>query len=308
MNGMFFDTRKSPIQKCELGPRCGTMFGMRRLIALLLLLVLFLAGCGQPQTVGGKPRKTQIHTAISLSPSTTELIFGNVSSIRPVGRTAACNWPNAISQVEIVADVKPNYERIAQIKPDLLVYDASIYNEADIAKIKQLGLNTLEMNVHTVNDYIEFLYKLGAEIGAESVMSQNADKVYEKVKQNLGTAPTVKPKMAILLPNGSAEYMIAGLKSFQADIVRNSGAEPVGPDADKFVTASVESLIQMDPDFILVPTGGDTVLADPRLQSLKAVKSKRVAVVDSDILLRAGYRVDILLNQLGTLVRKISTQ
>jgi iron complex transport system substrate-binding protein len=59
--------------------------------------------------------------------------------------------------------------------------------------------------------------------------------------------------------------------------------------------------VSFNPDVILVPgtkfdvSGADKVLKDPRFATVSAVKQKRVIVLDADILLREGQRVDQLI-------------
>ena len=89
--------------------------------------------------------------------------------------------------------------------------------------------------------------------------------------------------------------MIVGVNSFQADVVRAAAAEPVGPDADRFVPLSAETLVQMNPDVIFVTGNAEAILNDPRFKTVAAVQKGNVAVVKPDILLRRGWRVDKLI-------------
>lgn len=269
---------------------------MPRLGALFFLLLAFVVGCDGSQHIGGTPESKRIATVISLSPSTSELMGQYGEGLALIGRTASCNYPAYLSTAPIVGDVKPDYEKIKEIGPDVILYDASLYNENDVAKIKELGIRVIPMDVHTIDEFIDFLHKAGSQLGKETRFSEYVDKIYAA----RGSAQTIagdhRKKVAVLM-GGSGEYMIAGLKSFQADLVRASGGDPVGPDVPNFVQANVESLIRLSPDVILSDGHAEQILKDPRLASLSAVKKRNVADINADVLLRAGSRVDTFITR-----------
>lgn len=279
--------------KSDMRPRWGF------LLFLLMLGALLLAGCQETVPIGGKPRTKRYQKVISLSPSTTEIIGINFGPPIFAGRTEACNYPT-VAKVPIVAGVKPNYEMIAKIKPDLVVYDKSLYSEADIAKIKQIsGADIFELSADTIDQQLDFMYRLGSSTGTEVGISEYADKVLAARDRARGVAPSPKPRVAVLMADAGSEYMGAGTGSFQADVVNASGGDPIGPEGNRFVPVNVEMLVSLNPDVIIVSGDPEVVLKDQRLASTNAIKNKRVARVNPDVLLRAGYRVDQLIRSLS---------
>jgi iron complex transport system substrate-binding protein len=262
-------------------------------------VALGLAGCQKQDVMGGKAPPSTVERVVSLSPSTTEIVTMLAERVQLAGRTRACNHPGPFDDVPVVADVKPNYEEIARIKPDLIVFDAGLYTEADIAKLEQLGIDTWAKDVHTVDEFIDWLQRSGAMMHAEVRFNEYADRIFTQRQGAIARGPNPKPKVAVLIGDAAAGYMIAGQGSFVADVVRASGGEPIGPDARNFVAANVETLIAQAPDIIVTNAEPDAVLRDPQLRSLPAVKGRYVAGVDGDILLRAGQRVDVLIEHLG---------
>lgn len=273
---------------------------MRAWFAVISLAILagVLTGCQTSTAVGGRPHERPIQSIVSLSPSTTEITGNFVRSDKLKGRTSSDNFPMTISAVPIVGDVKPNYEAIAQIKPDLIVYDETLYNESDVAKIKELGIETLVLDANTVAEFIDWLYRYGARTGSETNMADYVDRIEAERARAKGGALDPQPQVAILMGDSPADLMIAGLKTFQADVVREAGGNPVGPEAEQYVPLNVEQLIALKPNVILTTGNPDAILRDPRLSSLPAVQSKRVARVTPDIMLRRGARLDMLLKTL----------
>ncbi|MCB8932788.1 MAG: ABC transporter substrate-binding protein [Fimbriimonadaceae bacterium] len=275
-----------------------------RSVALVLLACL-LFGC--PAEDQGKvygKRFIAPKNIASLSPGTTEILarWGPFSFLK--GRTSSCNWPSFINNVPVVlSSTSPDYESLVAKKFDLVVYDPHLFSEAEIQKIKELGIPTYEWDPKTVAQMIEDLYKLGAATGSETKTSQYADKIYNAEQLAKAQMPDPAPTVALILPSSGSEHMIAGKNSFQADELKASGGDVVGPDADRFVPLDAEALLGWDPQVLIVAGDAEVLLKDPRLQSLAAVKSGRVYPINPDAALRRGGRVDQFILAVSGLLR-----
>ncbi|MBL8061314.1 MAG: ABC transporter substrate-binding protein [Chthonomonas sp.] len=269
---------------------------MARLLAFLLPILLII-GCQPEQTHGGTFRNKRIQTVVSLSPSTSEIVASYFPGIKIMGRTASCDYPDTLKAIPIMGGVKPDYEAIARVRPDLVLYDSALYNDADIEKLKQLKIESYAFGPKTLDAYVEELYDLGSKLGGETEMSEYIDRIMNAKIGN--TSDSADKRRVMIVLGGAGEHMVAGTKSLQADMLRWSGFEPVGPDADRFVTVNVESIISENPDAIVVAGDGKYILEDARLKGLAAVAKKRVAEIgEQSLILRAGGRVDMLLQNL----------
>lgn len=289
--------------------------------ALLTIFSVFLAGCAEsPQRAGGVPNKTPVTSVVSLSPSTTELVqILNFSGILK-GRTQADDFPPTVANLPVVASVKPDYEKITEIKPNLVLLDASLYNEGDMAKIKELGFETYVVDAKTVKEFETEVYELGAKIAGEMNASEYVDKIRAQTEAAQANMLDPRPKVAVIMPGEGTEHWINGVDSFLSDVIRSAGGEPVGPKADRFVSLSPEFFLTVDPDVIVVPFAVvrdkreetqrnaervfRTVSNDPRLRNLRALKRGAVVPVDQNVLLRRGSRVDRLIEELAVQIRK----
>jgi ABC-type Fe3+-hydroxamate transport system substrate-binding protein len=295
---------------------------MPRACFLLLLAVAF-CGCGPKEyPFGGKPQRAP-RAVVSLSPSTTEILALDGNSGQLKGRTSSCNYPAYMVTIPVYGGVKPDYEKLAADKQmkvvDLVVYDRSLYSDADIAKLKEIGIPTFEFHATNLDDFVIALRELSNAVDAPINISQYIDKITAERSAAKATWPSQKPKVAII--SGS---LIAGTKSFQASVAEAAGGTPVGPDADRFVPINPETLIQSDPQMILLAVdispfskdkakqqqvaqaAVDAISNDPRYKALSAVKNHAVFPLDADVLLRDGYRVDKLINAVASQVRSVS--
>lgn len=291
---------------------------------LILALALFLGGCGRELVQARySPAPKVYKSIISLSPSTTEVLAQVDLENRLKGRTQACNYPNWVKNLPIVAGIKPEIETIVSLTPkvDLAVYDTALYNDRDLVKLKELGIELYPFKADSVDEFIGEIQKLAAKLGFETGMSEYIDKIVAAEAAAKGASPS-RPTVALI--NG--DY-IAGKNSFYADVVRQAGGTPVGPDSIRFEKINPESLVAMNPQIILdvnqeafdafengskspaerekrgervltTIIRGD-LLSDPRFQSLQAIKKRRIASLRPDVALRKGSRVNFLLNELG---------
>lgn len=277
--------------------------GAISVLAALLLAALALASCQQSTKLGGTLQAKKYKVVVSLSPSTSEIVAGNGGTGLLVGRTSACDWPAGLSRVIVVVDNgEIDYEKLQTISPDLVIYDSNLYSEEKIAKIKEQGFEVLEMKASTLDEYIDYSYRLAAKVGLESNVSKYLDKVITARNTALAAGYPSR-KVAIIIGDRESGYMIAGKNTFQADVVRSVGGAPSGPDASMFVALNLETLIVENPDIIISAENAADILADERFATVSAVKNNRVFDFEEPaILLRAGKRVDMMIDILSGLL------
>ncbi len=268
----------------------------------LLGLALFAAGCTSQETIGGRPPEKHYATAVSLSPGASEIAMQHTKT-KLIGRTESCNWPPPLlSLPSVMKGVKPNYEMITNLRPDVVLYDPQLIGDSDIAQFKSLGIPTFALGADTIAAFTEQLYDLGSLSGSETQVSQYCDDIETALSTAKSVLKGTNPKVAVMIPGAGAEHMINGNKSFLSDILTKIGATPIGPDGANFQTSSTEWLIAQNPDVIISAGQPDPILSDVRLKSIEAVKKKRVFGLKEDVILRRGARVDRVIRSLADVI------
>ena len=258
--------------------------------ALALCVVISAAlGCNGGGVGVAKSKRPKLYTnVVSLSPSTTEYLAKIGGGSFLVGRTSACDRPPQILTAPVVVEgTKPDYEKMVGLKPELVIYDRSLYGDDEIAKLKQYGFETLAYDPTTIADYADFGYRLGSLLGVESYTNAYIDHVYNAVAV-AQAVPTKKPRVTILLGDGKQGYLILGKDGFHAHIIQDCGGTPVGAEGKRWEPVNIEKLIDMDPEIIYSDQNVDAVYADPRLQSIAAVKNHRVLEAEKRTIVRIG--------------------
>lgn len=278
---------------------------MRRATWLVsFVLASAMIGCqGTGQIQGGIRRTSVVSKVISLSPGTSEIIALNAGSNLLKGRTESDNFPDAIMKtIPVVASVKPDAERIKTIDPEVIVYDSLLYSKEEIEKVKGKA-EVLSVRGNTIDEFENDLKEIAKVVGNETQFSSYIDKIEQARNEAKGAPINPKPKVVVLMPSGSGADYWLGTKSFLADAVRCGGGDVVGPNAERFVPLNVEMLVSLNPDTIVIPVDRekakpqvDAVLNNPKLQTVSAIKNRKIVGLDADVALRRGGRVDKLIS------------
>lgn len=254
-----------------------------------------MAGCKPeaPYQYGGVELTKPARKIISLSPGISEVLASKGGGYNwLVGRTDSDNYPKIMSRVPIVATSKPNWERIAQKKADLIVYDPDLYSQSDIAEMSKYSrMPPFALGGNSIDEFTKNLMTLSTMYTGETFMSEYVDNINAARQKALADPVKPTPSVIVIMPDKSGEHYIAGKDSFYADEVRAASGNAVGPVGTKFVPVNAESIIQMNPDIIVTAGDPDPFINDSRFASLTAVKKKHWVNVQQDALLRRGSRV-----------------
>ncbi len=275
----------------------------RGAVALLVLTLSLVLGACQKVQISRDVVPDKIYArVISLSPSTTELLGLVDGEAYLIGRTSQCTVPSSVREAAIVANPEPDWEAIANLQPDLIVADRAVFNPQWEAQAKKIGADVWVVDIHSLEDWKRTVYQFGTFFLRQTV----ADKRVREVEglENGWRLDPLNPKPKALVVMGAQQPWAAGRNTFQADVVRACGAEPVGPDADKFVQVSPEQILAWNPDIIVVAGDASEFVGSP-WDATAAGKRNRIIGVDPDVLLRAGGRVNILLEALGAEFRRV---
>ena len=130
-----------------------------------ILCLVLLAGSGCSKNVrylGGRIKNDIIRRGVSLSPGATEVVLGD-THVALEGRTASDDYPSTAKSVPVImTGIKPNYEKIAQIRPDAVFYDPALFSQADLDKFKELKIKTFPIGGNNLDDFETSVYRVRA--------------------------------------------------------------------------------------------------------------------------------------------------
>ncbi|MDD3819399.1 MAG: ABC transporter substrate-binding protein [Actinomycetota bacterium] len=180
-----------------------------------------------------------------------------------------------------------NIERIAELKPDLLI-SLTGGSEEDYQKISELGIEVYRViNINGIEGIYDEITNISKLIGLEDrgkklvgELKEEVEKIYSKVK-DLDDAD----KPGVFYEVWNDPLMSAGIDTFINDLIEKSGG--INILAEDNLTGwpeySVETLIERNPDIIIAPSSlapdPSVIINDPRFSSINAVIEGRVYIV-----------------------------
>ena len=269
-------------------------------VALLLLLCAGCVKVGQivPSSTG-KPARI-----ISLTPSTTEILYGVGAFERVVAVSDYCSYPPDVNRLPRVGGWNnPNMEQIASLRPDLVVFsDAQAQFVKD--KVEAAGIKTLAVPSQTLEDAYKSIELIGQATGEEEA----ARRLLEQTRMSVETVRLTTerlPRKRVLcvvdrVPGTLRDLYTAGGDSFIAQLIRVAGGEPVSPPARVgWGKLQKEAVVALDPDVVLdlmmqKPSGGlaeDTLAVWKELPTLRAVRDGRIYPVRDETVLHPSQLV-----------------
>ena len=273
---------------------------MRRTFILLLIVLGAIGTQARPQ-IRTPDRGATSNRIISLAPSVTEVLFAIGLGPRVVGVTSYCKYPPQVTRIaKIGGYIKPNYEAIVRLKPDLAVL---LSEHADVEPaINALGIKILRLDHNSVSGILASIIKTGDYTGvapqAEALLGELQNRL-DAVSRAVANRP--KPRVVLCLgrdPDGTFRSMhAAGPGGIYDDLIARAGginAIPPGPVLHPVL--SVESLLRLNPDVIVEfasEARNPTVLRAQwqSLDSLQAVRAGRVFVFTGDFIPVPGPRL-----------------
>ncbi len=285
----------------------------RSISGILLVLLLFsTTGSLAAEKPAGIPQRI-----ISLSPCTTEILFGLGLGDKIVGVTRYCDFPEAAKTIAKVGGfLDPNYEEIIALKPDLVILLTS-HRDAK-RELEKMRVKTLTTPHETISDIHESIRLIGKACGASqkaTEMVADLNRQSEAVRQAVKKCPGTRVLICIGRDFDSGElagmYM-AGRNNFYDEIIHAAGG--VNACFDKSVAYpqfSAEGVIELNPDVIIdlashIKPGGKTAKEIAcqwkQLRPVTAVREARVYVVVGNHALRPGPRYVQFLEELARLL------
>ncbi len=271
-------------------------------VALLLVACTLGPACHRASSVNTNAPPApvqQYQRIISLSPSTTEMLWGLGLFPRIVAVTDYDDFPPEVKQLPRVGGwSNTNLEQITSLRPDLIVMTES---QAPLIKDKldALGVKTLAVPSYTIADALAGIEQIGRATGhdaeAQKLVAETRTKLAD-VRARTKDAPRVRVLCIVdRVPGTLRGLYAASTGSFFAELIDIAGGQSIAPDAPRgFGQISKEAIVALDPEIILDLTQGGAqggqLAEDPQavwreLPQVKAVRTSRVyAVRDTSIL------------------------
>jgi iron complex transport system substrate-binding protein len=261
-----------------------------------LLTFLFLLGF----TVQAQPSRI-----VSTLPSATETLFALGVGDRVVGVSNYCRYPPAVlSLPKIGTYTKPDPERIALLRPDLVILEKTATSLAD--RLAALGIRYAQIKIGSLADVYSMIQDIGSAVGVTAKASLN-----DQIRSRLATIRTEsagRPKPTVLLVVGRTPGLLTNLtavgpSTYLGELLQIAGGSNALPDAAiPYPHISLETVVRLNPEVILdmsmMGESTEARIQEKRLRQpwlthreLVAVRNGYVFGLASETLVTPGPRV-----------------
>ncbi|MBN1295009.1 MAG: ABC transporter substrate-binding protein [Candidatus Latescibacteria bacterium] len=298
---------------------------MRRLPVYIFVFTLIIAATGcdvkqnQPgQSLHGKHgEKHNYERFISLSPSTTEILFALGLGDRIVGVTRFCNYPpEAREKVNVGGYFDPNNEVIAALEPDLVLVLPGHDKVRD--HLNELKLHYVTIRNERVSDILEAIIIIGDTCEVRDKAKElvvNIRNTMDDIRKKTEGYPRPKVLISINRAMGTGtlhEVYIAGRDTYYDELINLAGGVNVYEgNAVEYPVLSAEGILHLNPDIIidLVPESDNDKINEvmivkewESLSHINAVKNRRVYILHGDYVVIPGPRFIKLLADLARVI------
>ncbi len=286
---------------------------------LVVVLVLFVLGVGlslalQQWTAPSAIASGVPQRIVVASPGLVECVFAIGAGDRVVGVSQFTDFPpEAKERPSIGGAFNPTFDRILELKPDLVLVQSKAEKLAAFCREK--GIRIVHVNLETLADMLGGLLVLGELLDCEA----QALVVVRRLTRGLQGAPeagTSRPVPRVFLctshtPGSLRSLGSTGRGTFLTELVELAGGKSVfGDVAAPYPIVSKEALVSRAPEVIIELRPGACsdeeraqLLADWKLlPSLPAVRDGRIHILTASSLLIPGPRVLDTIRRLATAI------
>jgi iron complex transport system substrate-binding protein len=232
---------------------------------------------------------------VSLSPGITELLFEVGAGGRIVGVSEFSNYPLAARGLPQVSRAQGiDLERIASLRPDLIVTWGSGYSPALLDSLRRLGTPVYVLETKSLESIATSIERLGILTGSST--AANLARGFRERLATLQRRFAGRSAVRVFYQVWNSPIMTLSGGHLASEVMRTCGARNVFEDLQPLVaTVDVEAVIAARPQIVLTAEAGavdhGALEGWKRYPQLPAVAAGRLVTLDADELDRGSTRV-----------------
>lgn len=244
---------------------------------------------------------------ISLAPNLTEIMFALGASDKLVGVTDYCDYPEEAKNIEKVGGMlEPDYEKVASLKPDLILMTVEGNSKSSFSAFKNLNYNIFVSNPRDIRGIKKTISKIGYltnRNGQADSIIRSIDSVVTTVSNEFHGRVRFKCFVVISI----TPLITVNKDSYINDVLEVLNLQNIfGNEKLEYPTVDYESVIKENPEVIIVPVDVSNqskkkaVFDELRkkLNLTTAIKNGRLIPIDENLLMRPGPRITKLIENL----------
>ena len=270
----------------------------------LLIAPLFL------NANGALPAAAKI---VSLNGTISEILAGIGQEANVIGNDITSNYPESMKKKPKVGHNRTlTAEGIIALQPTIVTGITSELKPELVNQLKSAGIKLVLFNQdHSVAG----THKLINEVAAAFGEPQKAAPLIKKLDADLAIAAKVnrkanKPKVLFIYARGTGTMMVAGENTQLEKIIQLAGGQNAVKGFTDFKPLTSESLVQANPDVILLFSSGMESLGGVKgltevqgINQTNAGKNKKFITMDGEMLSSFGPRLGLAVTELAQKIK-----
>lgn len=190
---------------------------------------------------------------VSLTPNLTELIFALKQEDQLVGRSSACDYPEAVKKIPVAGDfAKPSLEPLAALRPTLVISEATRGLQHATA-IRNLGIKFASFSSVSIADYIKNIASLGILLDCQKNAEDLIKQTEAELKKLRSTLPPLEQRPKVMILISDSPLITVGRESFINEMIELAGGRNIGiVREENYFTCSLEYLVEQQPDILIM--------------------------------------------------------
>lgn len=256
---------------------------------------------------------------VSTTPSITEVVYALGAGDRVVAVTDYCHYPpEAAKKPHIGSYMQPNIEKIASLRPDLVIVEKSPLRITE--RLRAMRLRVVEVENTSVARILDSIDVIGAEIGArEAARALRAGIERDLAEVRRQTVGVPRRQMMFVVSRSAHALegiMVAGRASYLNELMEAAGGVNAFADAPgSYPKISLEQVLARSPDVIvdmgeMAETTGVTeaqkqavVALWGKAPAVAAVRNHKVFAVAADYFVVPGPRLVEAVREFARMLR-----
>lgn len=189
---------------------------------------------------------------ISLAPNITELLFAAGAGNRIVGTVEYSDFPEQAKNIERIGDHSTiDLERLAILKPDLIIAWQSGNPQRVLTKLENMGYPLFYSNPRTMDDIATSMRRFAKLTGTQQTAA-GAIKRFNSQYRQLKTRYAGKPVVSVFYEIWNQPMMTVNGKHLISEVIRVCGGRNVFADLDKVApNVAIEPVLAANPQVII---------------------------------------------------------
>ncbi|GAA4067855.1 helical backbone metal receptor [Actinomadura miaoliensis] len=218
------------------------------------------------------PVPDRVRRVVSLVPSLTETVAVTAPGLL-AGATDWCTHPPGLDVTRVRGTKNPDLERVAALRPDVVLGNAEENRPADVAALRAAGIAVWMTDIRTVGQALTSLRRMLAEACRVPVPA------WLDEAARAWAAPPVPPRRrTAVVPVWRRPWMVVGRDTFTGDVLSRLGVDNLyAAHPDRYPKIGIDELTAAGADLVVLPDEPYRFTADDGPECFPGVD---VALVD----------------------------